>query len=53
VIEVTFAGRPDHMRMESAGELLRLGVIDPEAGPAVELTAEQASSRTWRPDAET
>jgi Flp pilus assembly protein TadD len=53
VIEVSFAGRPDRMRIESAGEYLRLGEIDAEAGPAVELTAEQASSRTWRPDAET
>jgi Tfp pilus assembly protein PilF len=53
VIEVSFAGRPDGMRIESAGEHLRMGEIDAEAGPVVELTAEQASSRTWRPDAET
>jgi Flp pilus assembly protein TadD len=53
VVEVSLAGRPDAIRLEIAGEHLQKGRMDPEAGPDVELTPEQASARTWRPDAET
>jgi tetratricopeptide (TPR) repeat protein len=56
VVEVSF-GRPlangaPEMRVETAGELMRRGAIDPEAGPGLELTPEQASTHTWKPDAE-
>jgi Flp pilus assembly protein TadD len=53
VIEVSFAGRVERMRVESAGEPFQPGKLDPDAGPGLELTPEQASTRTWRPDAAT
>jgi Flp pilus assembly protein TadD len=53
VVEITFGKSAAGMRIECAGELLKLGEIDTKAGPGVELTAEQASARTWRPDAGT
>jgi hypothetical protein len=40
------------MRIEAPASTAN-GEIDPEAGPGLELTPEQASTRTWRPDAET
>lgn len=53
VIQVSFADRSDGIRLEVPGEHLQAGKIDPEAGPAIELTAAQASTHTWTPDAET
>jgi Flp pilus assembly protein TadD len=52
-IEVSFAGRSDTIRVEVPGEHLQVGTIDPEAGPPIELTPEQAATRTWRPDVAT
>jgi len=53
VVEVSFAGHSDGMRMEVAGEHLRMGEIDPAAGPGRELTPEEAATRTWKPDTAT
>ena len=53
LVEVSFAGSSDTIRVEAGGERLQVGAIDPEAGPPIELTPEQASTRTWRPDAAT
>lgn len=51
VVEIAFAGQPDRLRVETLGAPLQPGKIDPQAGPGLELTAEQASTRTWKPDA--
>ena len=51
VVEFSFAGRPDRMKFDVAGELLKRGDLDPDAGLGVALSAVQASTRTWRPDA--
>ena len=53
VVEVSFADRSKGMRIEAAGEYMQVGKSDPRAGPGAELTPEQATTRTWRPDAET
>ena len=53
VIEVSFIGQHEPMRIESAGEHFQAGKLDPDAGPGLELTSEQASTRTWHPDAAT
>jgi hypothetical protein len=50
VVEITFA-KAGVMRVECAGDPLQQGQIDTRAGPAPQLTEEQASTRTWRPDA--
>ena len=52
-IEVSFAGRPDRIRILARGEHLQMGKLDPQAGPGIELTPEQVATHTWRPDAET
>jgi len=51
VVEVSFAGISDRIRIEASGEHLQIGKLDPQAGPGIELTPEQAATRTWRPDA--
>ncbi len=53
VIEVSFAGHANGIRIATQGTLLQQGTLDPEAGPGLELTAQQASTHTWKPDAET
>jgi Flp pilus assembly protein TadD len=50
VIEVSFASRADGIRLETAGERLQMGKIDPKAGPATPLTPAQADTHTWKPD---
>jgi hypothetical protein len=52
VVEVSFADRANDVRADADGRPPEIGTVDPEAGPAPELTAEQASSHTWKPDAE-
>ncbi|MGA7412672.1 MAG: tetratricopeptide repeat protein [Bryobacteraceae bacterium] len=54
-IEVQFRGKPAPVRVESKGELLQPGPIDPRCVGAVppELTPEQAASHTWKPDPQT
>ena len=53
VVEVSFAGIPDRISVQAPGDHLRMGKLDPQAGPGIELTPEQAATRTWRPDAAT
>jgi Flp pilus assembly protein TadD len=53
VVNVSFAGLSEALRIETPGERLQKGRLDPQAGPGIDLTPEQASTRTWRPDAET
>ena len=53
VVEVSFASHSDGIRMETPGERLQMGELDPAAGPGRELTPEQAATRTWKPDAAT
>jgi Flp pilus assembly protein TadD len=53
VIEVSFAGHANGMRIETQGPLMQQGTLDPEAGPGIELTPLQVTTHTWRPDAAT
>ena len=56
VVEISFADHSTGIRVEATGEHMQMGEIDPEAGPANELTQltpQQAASRTWKPDADT
>jgi len=53
VVEVSFAGIPDRISVQAPGDHLRMGKLDPQAGPGIELTPQQAAMRTWRPDAAT
>lgn len=50
VVEVSVAGQTA-LRFEAAGEHLQQGRMDEKAGPGVDLTPEQAATRTWKPDA--
>jgi tetratricopeptide (TPR) repeat protein len=54
-IDIDFGGRAPAIHVESKGERLRVGEIDPRCvSPANELpklTPEQASAHTWLPDA--
>jgi Flp pilus assembly protein TadD len=52
-IEITFAGAAPPLQIASHGELLQAGEVDPNAGPGLALTPEQASTHTWKPDAAT
>jgi Flp pilus assembly protein TadD len=52
VVEVSFGRGGEKLRVETAGELMQRAAIDPDAGPGLELTPEQASTHTWKPDAE-
>jgi len=53
-IEVSFADGSARIELESAGEAMRLGAIDPRCvSPTNELpklTPEQAAAHTWKPD---
>lgn len=49
-IEIHFAHSSEVIRTESAGELMHLGEIDPDAGPSIDLTPEQKLTHTWQPD---
>lgn len=51
IIEISFKHASDFMRIEAAGDLIEQGEIDPKAGPAMPMTPELASTRTWKPDA--
>ena len=56
-IDISFGGRAPAIHVESKGEHLKVGEIDPRCvSPTNELpklTPEQASMRTWAPDAAT
>jgi Tol biopolymer transport system component len=53
-IDVTFADGSPSLRVQAAGERMRVGEIDPRCvGPTNELptlTPQQAAARTWKPD---
>jgi Flp pilus assembly protein TadD len=56
VVEVSFADHSGGIRVEAPGQHMRVGELDPEAGPMndlLQLTPEQAATLTWRPDADT
>jgi len=53
VVEVSFADHAQGMRIEAAGEPYQMNTLDPQAGQGIELTPEQKTTRTWKPDAET
>ncbi|HEY3705791.1 MAG TPA: tetratricopeptide repeat protein [Terracidiphilus sp.] len=53
VIAISFGNSKPAMQIECAGALLRVGEIDPKAGPGIQLIPEQAGTRTWKPDAAT
>jgi Flp pilus assembly protein TadD len=53
VVQISFAANTQLMRMDAPGKTMQQGEIDPNAGPGLALTPEQASTHTWKPDAET
>jgi Flp pilus assembly protein TadD len=53
VVAISFGGAPAGIRIETNGDLLQPGQIDPKAGPGLALTPEQATTHTWKPDAPT
>ena len=56
VVQVTFPDHTEAIRIEVPGEPMRVGELDPEAGPMnelLELTPQQKATRTWKPDADT
>src|SRR5579863_7913597 len=38
VVDVSFAGHVDGIRVETSGERMQKGRLDPQAGPGIELT---------------
>jgi len=52
-IEITFADQTKPLRIETPGPFLKMGYLDPQAGPGIQLTPEQATTHTWRPDTAT
>ncbi|MGB6609722.1 MAG: tetratricopeptide repeat protein [Acidobacteriaceae bacterium] len=54
-VEVSEPGRKPRMKVWSAGEKMQIGPVDASLVGFVQptLTAEQAASHTWRPDAKT
>ena len=52
-IAVTFADHTKAINIETPGPLLQIGKLDPQAGPGIALTPQQATTHTWRPDAAT
>jgi Flp pilus assembly protein TadD len=53
VVEVSFANHSGRIRVEAPGEHIQMGEVDPQAGELPQLSPEQATTRTWRPDAAT
>jgi Flp pilus assembly protein TadD len=53
VIEVSIVAGKQSIRIDAPGSVMQQGEIDPNTGPGLELTPEQASTHTWKPDAET
>ncbi len=48
-VDVSFANPAGNLHIASAGDPFHSGAIDPKAGPELELTPEQAATRTWKP----
>lgn len=53
LVQVSFAALPDRIRVETPGEYMQPGESDPQAGLPAELTPEQATTHTWKPDQQT
>jgi hypothetical protein len=53
VVQASFPGHSQGLRLEVPGDHLQVGKIDPEAGPPIQLSPEQAALRAWRPDTAT
>ena len=54
MVEVSFANHSPWNTRGTPGEFMQVGESDPRAGEArLQLTPEQAATRTWKPDAET
>ncbi|MGA9586849.1 MAG: tetratricopeptide repeat protein [Terracidiphilus sp.] len=53
VIQVSFMETKEPIRIDAPGKTMQQGEIDSNAGPSLALTPEQASTHTWKPDAET
>ncbi len=52
VIDISFAGHKP-IRIVAPGKNMQVGELDPDAGPGLELTPEQAATHTWQPDVAT
>ncbi len=50
IIHISFGRAPATLRIETNGDLLQTGQIDPNAGPGLPLTPVQASTHTWKPN---
>jgi hypothetical protein len=56
VVEVSFAGHSNAIRVDAPGEHMQVGEIDAQATTeedVFQLTPEQAATRTWKPDTAT
>jgi hypothetical protein len=56
IVDVSFGDHSSGIRVETPGELMKMGEIDPQASPRnelIQLTPEQAAARTWKPDVDT
>jgi Flp pilus assembly protein TadD len=53
VVAISFGSESATLHIETNGDLLQPGQIDPNAGAGLPLTQEQATTHTWTPDAET
>jgi Flp pilus assembly protein TadD len=53
VIDISFAGHATPIRIVAPGKNMQVGELDPDAGPGLELTPEQAATHTWQPDGAT
>ena len=53
VIEVAFGDSLPRLHFPAAGDPFQQGALDPNAGPGLALTPDQASTHTWKPDAAT
>ncbi len=49
IIDISFAGHASPIRIETSGQHMQVGDLDPDAGPGPELTPEQAATHTWQP----
>jgi len=52
-IEITFASHAETIRLTTPGDPFKPGPLDPQAGPGIDLTPDQASTHTWQPTPET
>jgi Flp pilus assembly protein TadD len=53
IVAVSFGSHGGNLRIDCPGEFLKPGELDTRAGTKLEWTAEQSTTRTWKPDEET